>query len=100
MALLFLGLIGEGNLPETVDGAANEILHYLPMLLVPAGVGMLHLSGLVDGEWPGRAAAIVGSSTLAIAITGLVMIWLDRCPQLSPETQENLEFHQSTAGRR
>jgi putative effector of murein hydrolase LrgA (UPF0299 family) len=41
MAPLLLALIGMGRLPDGLDRAASCILSYLPMLFVPAGVGIM-----------------------------------------------------------
>lgn len=83
MALLFLGLLVHGHLlkaetPVSVRKTAGGLLGHLSLLFVPAGVGvMTHLSRLGD-EWLPLSAALVGSTLLTIAVTGLVMQALSR----------------------
>src|SRR5690348_5765075 len=73
MALLLVALIVTGRLPGELDRAAGSILSYLPMLFVPAGVGVMAHIDLIRAEWPAIAAAIMVSSFLAIAVTALTM---------------------------
>lgn len=51
------------------------------LLFVPAGVGIIAEFGLVRKEWLPIAAALVGSTVLSIAATGLVMHWITRSAQ-------------------
>jgi holin-like protein len=73
MLLLFAGLRLRGAIPQTLDTAATGLLQHLSLLFVPAGVGVMLHFGRVAHEWPAIAAAIVGSTVLAIAVTALVM---------------------------
>lgn len=78
MALLFIGLLWRGDLPEALDRVAQGFLGNLSLLFVPAGVGvMLHLA-LVRDEWLPIAGAVIGSTVLTIAVTALVMSGLAR----------------------
>lgn len=48
------------------------LLSHLSLLFVPAGVGvMLHL-GRIAEEWPAILAALLLSTWLAVAVTGLL----------------------------
>ncbi len=81
MALLLLVLIGKGTLPDGLDRAATGILSYLPMLFVPAGVGIMLHFDLIRAEWPAIAVAIGLSSVLAVVVTATTMRSVERLQQ-------------------
>lgn len=73
MVLLFAGLVVRGGIPAGLDGVAGTLLRHLSLLFVPAGVGvMLHVR-LIAEEWLPLGAALVVSTLVTIAATGLVM---------------------------
>jgi holin-like protein len=78
MALLLLALIGKGTLPDGLDRAATGILSYLPMLFVPAGVGIMVHFDLIRAEWPAITVAIGLSSVLTIVVTATTMRSVER----------------------
>jgi holin-like protein len=78
MALLLLALILRGQLPDGLERTATGLLSYLPMLFVPAGVGIMAHFKLIRAEWPALAAGLVGSSVLAIVATALTMRAVER----------------------
>jgi len=51
------------------------------LLFVPAGVGIIAEAGLLRQQWLPIVAALLGSTVLSIAVTGLVMHWLTRSSQ-------------------
>ena len=72
MAGLFIALLIRGETPEGLEKTAEGLLANLGLFFVPAGVGvMLHLTLLAE-EWPALLAALVGSTALAIATSGLI----------------------------
>lgn len=78
MGLLFVTLIVRRGPGEQLRGTANGVLQHLSLLFVPAGVGvMLHAARLVD-EGAALAVALVASTVLALAATGLTFQWLLR----------------------
>lgn len=82
MLLLFTGLTLCGRVPEGLGRVTDGLLSHLSLLFVPAGVGvMLHIAMLRD-EWLAISVALVLSTVLTIATTGLLMMvlvrWLDR----------------------
>lgn len=78
MVALFAGLVARGRVPEGLDGVARGLLSNLALLFVPAGLGvMLHLPLIVQ-EWLPISAALVGSTAVTIAVTGLVVKALSR----------------------
>ena len=89
MALLFVALIGKGRLPDGLDRAASGILCYLPMMFVPAGVGIMVHFELIRAEWLAICAALVVSSVLAIVITAATMRTIERARQVVREAARN-----------
>lgn len=81
MALLLAALILTGRLTDGLDRAASGILSYLPMLFVPAGVGVMAHFDLIRAEWPAIMVALAGSSVLAIAVTAVTMSAVERMQQ-------------------
>lgn len=72
MLLLFIGLLIRRGVPEHLEKTGTTLLSHLSLLFIPAGVGvMVHLK-LIAGEWLPIAAALVVSTALTIAVTGLV----------------------------
>lgn len=78
MALLLGALLIYGRLPEPLDRAAGGLLSYLPMLFVPAGVGVMAHFDLLRAEWPAIIVAIAISSVLAIVVTASTMEGIER----------------------
>lgn len=78
MLLLFIGLVIRRGVPENLDKTGTTLLSHLSLLFIPAGVGvMVHLRLIAD-EWLPIAAALVLSTALTIAVTGLLMQALAR----------------------
>ena len=82
MVLLFAGLAIRGGVPEGLGRVTDAVLSHLSLLFVPAGVGvMLHIAMLRD-EWLAISTALVLSTVLTLATTGLMMTgltrWLER----------------------
>lgn len=78
MALLFAGLAVRGAVPDGLAGTAGGLLEHLALLFVPAGTGVLLHLPLLEAEFPAIAAALLGSTVLTIAVTGLAVRWLAR----------------------
>jgi holin-like protein len=73
MALLFAMLVVRGGAPDNLRTTANNLLQHLSLLFVPAGVGvMVHFSRLGD-EWPAIVAALLVSTFVTLAVTGLLL---------------------------
>jgi holin-like protein len=89
MAILFAGLLYRGSLPPDLAAVAGLLLNNLSMLFVPAGVGvMLHIS-LLSRELLSISVALVVSTSLAIAITGLMMNALSEDGASEPPAGDN-----------
>lgn len=78
MALLFVGVALRGGIPRGLGQVVDGLLSHLSLLFVPAGVGvMLHIAMLRE-EWLAISVALVLSTVLTIAVTGLLMTGLIR----------------------
>lgn len=98
MALLLAALAVRRRLPETLDHAASGLLSYLPMLFVPAGVGIMAHFALIRTEWPVIAAALLVSSLLTIVVTAATMIAIERV-QLSVRQRAGQTAKQTVGAR-
>jgi len=73
MVILFALLLLRGGIPKGLEEVTRGLLGNLSLLFVPAGVGVsVHLS-LLASEWLPISAAVVVSTLLTVAVTGLVM---------------------------
>lgn len=71
--LLFSICLVRGRIPAGLETTAPVLLSHLSLLFVPAGVGViLHLSRIAE-EWPAILTALLLSTWLAVAVTGLVL---------------------------
>lgn len=78
MVLLFAGLLVRGRVPQAMQTTAGTLLSHFSLLFVPAGVGiMLHLGRLEDA-WLAIGVALVASTLIAVAVTALAMLGLER----------------------
>lgn len=82
MVLLFVGLLLRGGVGDGLGHVVDGLLSHLSLLFVPAGVGvMLHVAMLREA-WLAISVALVLSTILTIAATGLVMTvltdWIER----------------------
>ena len=76
MVLLFAFLLIRGAVPDDLDQTASGLLGAMSLLFVPAGTGvMLHFRLLGESLLP-IGAALVVSTVVTIALTGLMMRWL------------------------
>jgi holin-like protein len=99
MALLLFALIGKGTLPDGLDRAATGILSYLPMLFVPAGVGIMAHFDLIRAEWPAIAVAIGLSSVLTIAVTATTMRSVEKLQQAIRKRRPGYAADEITEGK-
>ena len=98
MALLLAGLAARRQLPATLDRAASGLLSYLPMLFVPAGVGVMAHFDLIRTQWPAIAAALIVSSLLTIIVTAATMLAVERLQQAWRERTSRAAAKQGAGG--
>ena len=80
MVLLLLGLWVHGTLPKALERTADTLLDNLSLLFIPAGVGVMLHASLMGRDWLAISLALVVSTVLTIAVTGLVMVRLAKTP--------------------
>ncbi len=78
MVLLFCWLVLRREMPSDLENVANFLHRYLPLLFVPAGVGIVTNLDLLARSWIPLAAVVIGGTALTIGITGWVMQLADR----------------------
>jgi holin-like protein len=89
-------LIGNGATPPPLKAASGTLIANMGLLFVPAGVGIIAEFGLVRREWLPIAVALVCSTILSIAVTGLVMHWITRSAQRTQSISCPAEGHRSS----
>ncbi|MBT0664995.1 CidA/LrgA family protein [Geobacter pelophilus] len=90
MVLLFCGLVFcPGRMPSEIEKAGGFLLRYLALLFVPAGVGVITHLDLLLKSWAPIAGVIVIGTLATIAVTGLVMKFLNR--RGAPAREESLQ---------
>lgn len=88
MTLLFAGLVIKGGVPDEVAKLADALLSNLSLLFIPAGVGvMLHLQIMRTDLLP-ISIALAVSTLITIAITALMMQFLNR-NSAAPDEQKD-----------
>ena len=88
MAILFVGLLVRGSVPEGLGKVADTLISHLSLLFVPAGVGVMLHAGLIAAELVPISVALVLSTLLTIAATGFCMSWLGAGPGDSGKTAD------------
>lgn len=78
MVFLFLFLAIRGKVPTNLAKVSDTLLGHLSLLFVPAGVGVMLHARLIERDLVPIAAALIGSTALTIAVTALMMTWLNR----------------------
>lgn len=73
MAILFAGLVLRGGLPDGLDATASGLLRHLSLLFVPAGAGVMLHAALLGREWLPISVALIASTLVTIAVTGVIM---------------------------
>ncbi|MDD2705170.1 MAG: CidA/LrgA family protein [Acidocella sp.] len=56
-----------------LDRVSGVLLDHMGLLFVPAGAGIIAEGALLRQEWLPIIAALIGSTVLSLAVTGLVM---------------------------
>ncbi|BAU57395.1 antiholin-like protein LrgA [Halorhodospira halochloris] len=88
LALLFAVLIAFGRVPAGLRTAAEGLLRYLALLFVPAGVGLMVHYQRLEADAVAIAAALVVSTALALALTGLVFQWRRLHPRRNVDEED------------
>jgi holin-like protein len=78
MLLLFVYLLLRKGAAEKLAPVSLELLKHFSLLFIPAGVGIMVHAQRVATEWMPIAAALVASTIVSIAVTALVVKWLQK----------------------
>ncbi|MCF1184815.1 CidA/LrgA family protein [Marichromatium gracile] len=81
MLLLFLLLVVRGGLAARVAETADGLLAHLPLLFIPAGVGVMVHWELLYAHWQALGAALLLGTLIALVATALAMqgtLWVVR----------------------
>ena len=71
--LVLIGLLVSRIVPErAVDGGAELLLRYLPVIFLPPGIGVIRELHLVRGHGLGLALVLVGSLIVGQLVAGRV----------------------------
>ncbi|MET1078711.1 MAG: CidA/LrgA family protein [Pseudomonas sp.] len=73
LVLLFGFLLLRGEVGEPLTVAASGLLRYLPLLLVPAAVGVMAYAAAIAADFWAVVGALVLSLILSLAFTGWLM---------------------------
>jgi holin-like protein len=85
MALLFCGLLLRKGIPAELGKVGDALIGNLSLCFVPAGVGVMLHADLIGEDWLPISVALLASTLLAIAVTGLLMQYLSRAKQAGGE---------------
>jgi holin-like protein len=78
MVILFCGLVLRKKMPAELETVSGFLHRYLPLLFVPAGVGVVKNLDLLIRSLAPIAGAIIIGTAVTIAVTGVVMQFLNR----------------------
>ena len=91
MILLLASLSLRPGLSSAIESDALALLRFLPLLFVPAGVGIMVFAGRVAHDLLPIAVSVVVCTALTIVVTalvgqGLCALWPARAAPLAPPT--------------
>lgn len=78
MLLLFIFLTINGGIPQQLESITTPLLNNLSLLFVPAGVGVMVHFELLGSDAIPLSIALIASTVLTVAVTALVMTFLNR----------------------
>lgn len=76
MLLLFGVLLMRGGIPPVLQCTATRLLHYLSLLFVPAGVGIMAYGALLRSEWLPVLVTLALSLIITLSVTALTLAGL------------------------
>ncbi|WP_417268974.1 CidA/LrgA family protein [Celeribacter sp.] len=88
MILLTVLLVVRPNVGKQIEGTATKVLSYLSLLFVPAGVGIIQYFDQMSEIGLPLAAALLGSTILAIGAGSLTFKYVGRAMGQPDETPQ------------
>lgn len=80
MALLFVGLIVHGRVPERLSRTTGKLFQHMMLFFIPIVVGVMMHFQRVAAEWLPFLVACIAGSAITLTVTALVFQWmLKRC---------------------
>ncbi|MCO1332881.1 CidA/LrgA family protein [Microbulbifer sp. OS29] len=73
MLLLLLFLVVYGGVPKGLAKISAQLLYLLPLLFLPAAVGIFFFRGLALSDWLALLTAIIAGTLISIAICALLL---------------------------
>ncbi len=86
MALLLIWLLTRGQVSASLRGASEGLLRYLPLLFVPAGVGLINHALLLRQDFWVILVTLVVSTLLTLVVTLVTLQGLRRWMGKSDES--------------
>lgn len=90
MVLLLVGLMVRGEVGPGLRTTAEGLLSILPLMLVPAGVGLMVHFQLIAAEWVAILAALVVSTFVTLLLVTLLLKWMN-ASKVTTDVSEELE---------
>jgi holin-like protein len=79
--------------PEAMESGLRRVtaplLNNMGLLFVPAGVGVVEVFDVLRRQWMPIAVGVMGSTLLALLVTGVLMQWLLRQSRSFPGGESN-----------
>jgi holin-like protein len=79
--------------PEAMESGLKRmtapLLNNMGLLFVPAGVGVVEVFDVLRRQWMPIAVGVMGSTLLALLVTGMLMQWLLRQSRSFPGGESN-----------
>jgi holin-like protein len=72
---------GDDVAPSPLQRTSEALIAHMGLLFVPAGVGVIAAASLLRTQWLPVLAALLGSTILSLAVTGLVMHRVSRAAE-------------------
>jgi len=73
MLLLAAFLVATTRLPNDLESSAETLIVNMGLLFVPAGVGVITQTSLLEAEWLPIVGGLIGSTLLGLVATALTM---------------------------
>ena len=77
MLLLFLALSLRGkSVPTSLGNSSQQLIRYLPLMFLPAAVGLFFLGNEFSDQWPAIIGAVVLGTFVSLLFNAMLMKWL------------------------
>lgn len=73
MVVLFVTLVLIGRVPQGLRDVSDGLLKCLPLLLVPAGVGLMNHFGVLSQYWAGLLISLFVSTLVTMLVVSLLL---------------------------